>query len=65
VLLHGNFSSLGSAVDQKLKDSASLVVCTWKIFFGWGLRIFYEWHHKWRTFRPPWPTSPGPGPKPL
>jgi len=19
----------------------------------------------WRTFRPPWPTSPGPGPKPL
>ena len=21
--------------------------------------------HKWRTFRPPLPTSPGPGPKPL
>jgi len=19
----------------------------------------------WRTLRPPWPTSPGPGPKPL
>jgi len=27
--------------------------------------ILCEWHHKWRTFRPPWPTSPGPGPKPL
>jgi len=23
--------------------------------------VFYEWRHKWRTFRPPWPTLPGPG----
>jgi len=21
--------------------------------------------HKWKTFRPPWPTSPGPGPESL
>ena len=26
---------------------------------------FSEWHHKWRIFRPPWPTTPGPGPNPL
>jgi len=25
---------------------------------GW---IFCEWHHKWKTFWPPWPTSLGPG----
>ena len=24
--------------------------------FGWGVQIFCEWRHKWRTFRPPWPT---------
>jgi len=36
-----------------------------KNFFGWGVQIFCEWRHKWRTFRPPWPTSPGPGLKPL
>jgi len=45
------------------KDAASLLVCTRKKFFGWGLQIFYEWRHKWWTFRQPWPTSPGPGPK--
>ena len=37
------------------KDTASLVV-------GAG---FCEWCHKWRTFSPPWPTSPGPGRQPL
>jgi len=31
----------------------------------WGVRVFCEWRHKWRTFRPPWPTSPGLGPKTL
>jgi len=29
--------------------------------FGWGMRIFCEWRHKWKTFRPPWPALPGPG----
>ena len=30
-----------------------------------GVWIFREWRHKWRTFRPPWPTLPGPGRQPL
>jgi len=33
------------------KDAASLLVCTWKKFFALGMRIFCEWHHKWRTFQ--------------
>jgi len=28
------------------KDAASLLICTWKKFFGWGLQIFCEWRHK-------------------
>jgi len=32
------------------KDMASLLVCTRKKFFGWGLRIFCDWHHKWSGF---------------
>jgi len=66
-VLPRNFSGLVSATDlgKGSKDLASLVVCTWKKFFAWGVWIFCEWHHKWRTFRPPWPTLPGPGPKPL
>jgi len=35
-----------------------------KIFLVRGSR-FFEWRHKWRTFRPPWPTLPGPGCQPL
>jgi len=67
VALRGNFSGPVSATDlvKSSKDAASLVVCTSNKIFGWGVRIFYEWRHKWRTFRPPWPTSPGPGLKPL
>jgi len=67
VVLHGNFSGLVSATDlvKSSKDSASLVVCTRKKFFGLGMWICCEWRHKWRTFSPPWPTSPGPGPKSL
>ena len=26
---------------------------------------FFEWRHKWRTFRPPWPTLLGPWHQPL
>ena len=65
VVLHGNFSSLVSATDpaKSSKHLASLVVCIQK--FWLGVWICCEWHHKWRTFRPPWPTSPGPGPKSL
>jgi len=67
VALHRNFSGQVTATDlvKSSKDSAILVVCTQKNFCGWGMQFFCEWHHKWRTFRPPWPTSPAPGPKPL
>jgi len=36
-----------------------------KKFFAWGVRVFCECCHKWRTFRPPWPTLPAPGCQPL
>ena len=42
--------------------SASLVDCTRKKIFAWGVRFFCEWRHKWRPF---WPTLPGPGRQPL
>ena len=35
-----------------------------KIFMV-GVWVFCEWRHKWRTFKPPWLTLPGLGPKPL
>jgi len=65
--LRGNFSSQLSTTDlvKVLKDVASLVVCILKKFFGWRVRIFGEWRHKWRTFKPPWPTLPGPRHQPL
>ena len=65
--MRGNFSGLVSATNpvKSSKDLVSLVVCIRKKFFGWGVRISCELHHKWRTFRPHWPTSPGPGLKPL
>ena len=31
--------------------SASLVDYTRKKIFGWGVRIFCEWRHKWSSFR--------------
>ena len=33
--------------------------------FWLGLWVLCEWHHKWRTFRSPWPNLPGPGRHPL
>ena len=36
-----------------------------KKFFAWGVQFFCEWRHKWRTFKAPWPTLPGPGHQPL
>ena len=47
------------------KHAASLVDCTRKKFFSWGVRVGCKWRQKWRTFRPPWPTLPGPGRQPL
>jgi len=67
VALPGNFSSPVWSTDpvKVSKDAASLLICTRKKFFAWGLRVFCEWHHNWRTFRPPWPTLPDPGRHPL
>ena len=31
--------------------SASLVDCTRKKIFAWGVRVFCEWRHKWSSFR--------------
>ena len=50
---------------KSLKDAASLLVCIWKKIFAWVMRVFCEWRHKWKTFRPPWPTLPDPGRQPL
>ena len=36
-----------------------------KNIFCLGDVVFCEWRHKWSTFRPPWPTLPGPGRQPL
>ena len=36
-----------------------------KIFLLRGVRVFCDWRHKWRTFRPPCPTLPGPRRQPL
>jgi len=36
-----------------------------KKIFCLGVRVFCEWRHTWRTFRPPWPTLTGPGRQPL
>ena len=63
VALRGNFSGPVCSADlvKVSKDTPSLLVCTRKKFFCLGVWVFCEWRHKWRTFRPPWPTSPGPG----
>jgi len=65
--LHGNFSGSVCSTDpvKVSKDAASLLVCIKKNFFCLGGAFFCERHHKWRTFRPPWPTLPGPGHQPL
>jgi len=66
--LRGKISAPVRVTDlvEMSKDAASLVVCTQKNFFGWGvLWVFCEWRHKWRTSRPPWPTLLGPGHQPL
>jgi len=44
VALHGNISAPVRVTDlvKPSKDDASLVVCTQKKFFGWGMQIFCE-----------------------
>jgi len=55
VALCGNFSGLVSAHRSgwKLKRISKSCSLHSKKFIGWGVRIFCEWYHKWRTFRPP------------
>jgi len=67
VALRENISAPVRVTDlvEESKDAVSLLVCTRKKIFAWGLRVFCEWRHKWRTFRPPRPTLPGPGRQPL
>jgi len=50
---HPNLQFLAIISAFVSKDATSLLVCTSKNFFVWGLWIFCEWRHKWRTFRPP------------
>jgi len=47
------------------KHTASLLVCTRKKIFCLRVRVFCEWCLKWKTYRPPWPTLPGPRRQPL
>jgi len=56
VVLHGNISAPVQVTDlvEVSKDVASVAVCTLKnFFFGWGVQVFREWRHKWRTSWPP------------
>jgi len=66
VSLRRNISANVRVTDlvQVSKDVDSLLVCTRKNFFAWGVQVFCKWRHKWRTFRPPWPTLLGPGRQP-
>jgi len=63
--LRNSAAESGRELFKGSKDVASLLVCNWKKNFVWGWQIFCEWYHKWRAFGPPWPISPGPGPKSL
>jgi len=61
--LHENFPTLVRVTHlvEVSKDTATFLVCTRKKFFAWGVRVFCQWRHKWKTFRPPWPTLASPG----
>jgi len=61
---HNSRSVCARALFQCSKDLSRLVVRNDKKIC-WGFVNWCEWCHMWRTFRPPWPTSPGPGLKPL
>jgi len=48
VALRENISAPVRITDlvEASKDAGSLLVCTGKKFFAWGLWFFCEWHHK-------------------
>ena len=47
---HSSSAGCARELFKGLDGSASLLVCTRKNFFGWGLQIFCEWRHKWSDF---------------
>jgi len=61
VALRRNISGPGRSIKRRSKFFS---LHSKKIFYL-GVRVFSEWHNQWRTFRPPWPTLPGPGRQPL
>jgi len=63
VALRRNISAPVRVTDlvEVSKDVASLVVWTRKKIFCLGDAVSLWGCHKWRTFRLPWPTLPGPG----
>jgi len=46
---HSSFADCARELFKPSKDSSSLLVCTQRKFFGWGLQIFCEWCHKWSS----------------
>jgi len=44
---HSYSADCGRELFKGSNGSDSLVDCTRKQFFGWRLRIFCEWRHKW------------------
>jgi len=50
----GMFYRPGKSLKRRGKSSS---------LYAWGVLVFCEWRHKWRTFTfsPPWPTLLGPG----
>ena len=55
-------SGTGYAPGQSVKRRGKSCSLHSKKFFAWGVRLFCEWRHKWRTF---WPTLSDPGRQPL
>jgi len=56
-LPHQRHSSSTDCTRELFKGSNgsdSLLDCTQKNFFGWGLRMSCEWCHKWSSFQPFW-----------
>ena len=53
-------SGLGYRPGRSVKKQQVLQFALDKKIFGWGV-FFCEWCHKWTTFWPTWPNSPGPG----
>jgi len=47
---HSSSADCSRELFKVSKESASLLACTQKKFFGWGLQIFCEWRHKWSSF---------------